>query len=303
MKLGLVLEGGANRGNFSVGAMDVLMENEVWADYVIGASAGIANGVSYVTRQHGRGLKIATDYMPTRRYSGWHHLLNPFNRSLYNIKFVFDELPNRELPFDYEAYARFTGGVKAVVTNMRTGEAEYLECPRDDTKCQTVLASCALPFMFEPVKIGTETYMDGGISDPIPAQHALDDGCDKIIVITTRERSYVKQPEKAVDAAAKIYNRRYPEFARALRERTDVYNACRERVFALEKQGKAFVIEPESTAGFSRTEKDKDKIYALYMHGKNVANSRMDALKRWLCDGESFILKDLTAESAAENES
>ena len=282
MKLGLALEGGANRGNFSVGAMDVLMENEIWADYVIGASAGIANGVSYVTRQHGRGLKIATDYMPTAKYSGWHHLINPFNRSLYNIPYVFDALPNRLLPFDYEAYARFTGGVKAVVTNMRTGEAEYLECPRDDTKCRVVLASCSMPMMFPPVEIDGEKYLDGGVSDPIPAQHALDDGCDRVLVITTRERSYHKEEEKLLAVIAKRYRRQYPEFARALEQRAQCYNESRAHLFELEKQGRAFVIEPDSTAGFSRTEKDKDKIYALYRHGRDVTERRMQDLRAWM---------------------
>lgn len=282
MKLGLVLEGGANRGNFSVGAMDVLMEQEIWADYVIGTSAGIANGVSYVSRQHGRGLKIATDHMPTKKYSGWHHLLNPKNRSLYNLQYVFNDLPNKLLPFDYEAYARFTGGVKAVTTNMRTGRPEYLECPRDDRECRYVMASCALPMLFPPVEIGGEQYMDGGITDPIPAQHALDDGCDKIIVITTRERAYVKEPEKALDFVAKRYRKKYPQFAKALERRTECYNAGRAHLFALEKAGKAFIIEPESTKGFSRTEKDAQKILQLYMHGKDVANARMPELRRWL---------------------
>lgn len=284
MKLGLVLEGGANRGNFSVGAMDVLMEQEVWADYVIGTSAGIANGVSYVSRQYGRGLKIATDHMPTKRYSGWRHLLNPRNRSLYNLQYVFNDLPNKLLPFDYEAYARFAGGVKAVTTNMRTGLPEYLECPRDDTECRYVMASCALPFLFPPVEIDGNLYMDGGISDPIPAQHALDDGCDKVIVITTRERDYVKGPEKALDIAAKSYRGQYPKFAEALTKRTECYNACRAHLFELEKVGRAFIIEPEDTKGFSRTEKDREKIYQLYMHGKDVANGRMPELRRWLAE-------------------
>ena len=286
MKLGLALEGGANRGNFSVGAMDVLMEHEIWADYVIGTSAGIANGVSYVTRQHGRGLKIATEYMPTKKYSGWQHLLNPFNRSLYNISYVFDAIPNRLLPFDYEAYERYTGGVKAVVTIMRTGEAEYLECPRDDTKCIVVRASCSMPMMFPPVEIGGEMYLDGGVSDPIPAQHALDDGCDRVIVITTRERTYRKEEEKLLGVMAKRYRRKYPEFARALERRTECYNASRAHLFELEKQGMAFIIEPDSTAGFGRTEKDAAKIYALYCHGREVAERRMDELKQWLVKGE-----------------
>lgn len=286
MKLGLVLEGGANRGNFSVGAMDVLMEQQIWADYVIGTSAGIANGVSYVSRQHGRGLKIATDYMPTKRYSGLQHLFNPFNRSLYNLSYVFDDLPNKYLPFDYDAYAAFKGSVKAAATNMRTGRAEYLECPRDDRECRYVMASCAMPLLFPPVEIGGQKYMDGGISDPIPAQQALEDGCDKIIVITTRERGYVKHSEKAVAMAARVYRRRYPEFAAALQRRTECYNESRAHLFELEAQGKAFLIEPVSTQGFARTEKDPEKILALYMHGREVALERIKALRQWIAADE-----------------
>ena len=283
MKLGLVLEGGANRGNFSVGALDVLMENEVWCDYLIGASAGIANGVSYVSRQKGRGLAIALDHMPTPQYSGWKHLLNPKNRSLYNIHYVFEELPEKYLPYDYEAFQRFPGSVKAAVTNLRTGKAEYLECPRNDRRNRTLVASCALPFFFQPVEIGGELYMDGGIADPIPAQQALDDGCDRAIVITTRERAYVKGEEKALALAAWRY-RAYPEFARALRMRTEAYNACRQHLFDLERQGRVFIIEPEDTRGFSRMEKDRDKIRALYDQGVQVAARRMPELKKWLAE-------------------
>lgn len=284
MKLGLVLEGGANRGNFSVGAMDVLMEQEIWADYVIGTSAGIANGVSYVSRQHGRGLAIATDHVPKKEYSGWHHLFNPKNRSLYNLQYVFNDLPNKLLPFDYEAYARFPGSVKAATTNMRTGKAEYLECPRDDRECRYVMASCAMPMLFPPVEINGEKYLDGGVSDPIPAQRALDDGCDKIIVITTRERGYVKRHEKALNLIARHFRRKYPEFAAALMRRTECYNESRAHLFELEKAGKAFIIEPESTEGFGRTEKDAQKILQLYMHGKDVTNARMPELRQWMAE-------------------
>ena len=283
MKLGLVLEGGANRGNFSVGALDVLMESEIWADYVIGASAGIANAMSYVSRQKGRGLSIALDYMPRPEYSGWKHLLNPKNRSLYNIQYVFEDLPERYLPYDYAAFAQFPGNVKAVVTNLRTGQPEYLECPRDDHKNRALVASCALPFLFQPVEIDGNLYMDGGITDPIPVQRALDDGCDRAVVITTRERAYVKGEEKALDLAARRY-RKYPGFAEALHCRGQRYNACRQRLFELERQGRALSIEPDDTRGFSRTEKDRDKIYALYQQGVHVAKRRLSQLKSWLAE-------------------
>ena len=99
MKSGIVLEGGASRSYFTVGALDALTDLGIKTDYLIGTSAGVANGISYVSGQRGRGLKIGLSYLPDKRYMGLKHLLNPKNRSLYNLKFVFDELPNKYLPF------------------------------------------------------------------------------------------------------------------------------------------------------------------------------------------------------------
>ena len=165
MKLGLVLEGGASRTYFSVGAMDALMEENIFADYVIGASAGIANGVSYVSRQKERSLEIGMKYFPDKRYMGPRHLLNRSNKSYYNIQFVFDDMPNVHLPFDYDTYQKYSKNVYAAVTNLNTGKTEYLNIPGDDKSWAVLIATCALPILFQPVKIGNNLYMDGGITD------------------------------------------------------------------------------------------------------------------------------------------
>ena len=115
MKLGLVLEGGASRTYFSCGVMDKLMQEEIWADYLIGASAGIANGISYASRQFGRNIELGTTYLHDKRYMGVRHWLNPHNRSYYNLRFVFGEVPEKWLPFDYDAFAAYPGEVIAVV--------------------------------------------------------------------------------------------------------------------------------------------------------------------------------------------
>lgn len=264
MKSGLVLEGGASRGYFTVGALDALIDIGFKADYLVGTSAGIANGISYVSNQRGRGLKIGLKYLNDKRYMGMRHLLNPKKRSYYNVGFVFDEIPNKLMRFDKEAYDNSGCRVVAALTNIKTGKCEYHDVTSEDSTWKTVVASCALPLMFQPVEINGQLYMDGGITDSIPFQKAIDEGCEKIVVIITRERSYIKDVEPAISISKFLY-RKYPRFKEALENRTDMYNEAHHRLLELEKEGKIILIAPEvDTSKWERTEKRPEKIQEMY---------------------------------------
>jgi len=261
---GLVLEGGASRGYFTVGALDALIDIGYKADYLIGTSAGIANGISYVSGQRGRGLRIGLEYLGDKRYMGMRHLLNPQKRSFYNVDFVFDELPNKLLPFDSEAFDKSGCRVIAALTNLRTGKCEYHDITSEDRKWKKVVASCALPLLFQPVEIGGELYMDGGITDSIPFGKALEDGCERPVVIITRERSYIKKPEAALNVSGFLY-RKYPEFRKALECRTEMYNENHHKLLELEKEGKILLVAPEvDTSDWKRTEKRPAEIQKMY---------------------------------------
>ena len=278
MKKALVLEGGASRGYFSVGIMDVFMEQGIRLNYVIGASAGIANGVSYVSGQIGRGYRIGTEFMQDKRYMGLRHLINPKKRSYYNVDFVFDELPNKLLPFDKEAYDNSGCRVVAALTNLETGKCEYHDVTSDDRKWKKVVASCALPIMFQPVEIGGQLYMDGGITDAIPFQRAIDEGCEKIIVIITRERSYIKDLEPAIGISRFLY-RKYPNFKKALGNRTEMYNQAHQRLLELEKEGRIILIAPEEdTSLWRRTEKRPAEIQKMYDTGYKTVMKYKDKI-------------------------
>ncbi len=225
MKLGIVMEGGASRTAFSCGVTDCFLEENLLPDYFVGVSAGIAFGVSYLAGQKGRNRKIIEQYLPDKRYMGLKYLFDRKMKSFYNIPFVFGEVPNTLLPFDYEAFAAYPGEVEAVVTNIRTGQAEYLAVPRDDKEFGVIVASCALPVLFQPVLVGRNYYLDGGVADSVPYQRAFEKGCDKVIVILTRPRGYVKKTEKSVGAAARLY-RRFPRLVKSLKNRADSYNRC-----------------------------------------------------------------------------
>ena len=150
----MVFEGGASRTAFSCGVMDAFLEEELMPDYFIGVSAGIAFGVSYLSKQKGRNLKLLEEYMADKRYMGLKYLFDRKKKSYYNIGFVFDEVPNKLLPFDYETFAGYKGVVEACVTNIHTGKAEYLKVPQSVEMKDTLVASCSLPILFQPVKIG-----------------------------------------------------------------------------------------------------------------------------------------------------
>ena len=279
MKLGITMEGGASRTLFSCGVTDAFLEEDIMPDYLVGVSAGIAYGVSYLSRQKGRNLAIAQKYMKDKRFMGMRHLLR--DKSFYNIPFVFGEVPNKLETFDYEAFAAFPGEVEACVTNIHTGQAEYLQVPRGEEMYDVLVASCALPILFQPVKVGRRYYLDGGLSDSIPYEHAIEMGCSKNIVVLTRERGYVKKPGRAGNISQKLY-KKYPNIAEDLKTRPERYNACIQELMEKEQSGEIFVIAPETTHGVGKTEANPEKLTTLYEEGYQQAKKQMEDLKRYL---------------------
>lgn len=285
MKTGIVLEGGALRTIFSAGVCDAFLDAGLMPDYVVGVSAGSAYGVSYISRQKWRNLAIACRYANDRRYMGMGNLLNPKNRAYFGLKFSYETIPNELIPFDYETFAAYPGTVEAVVTNLNTGRADYLPVPRRDDHFTVLQATCAMPLLFPIFHIGGQPYLDGGCADPIPYQRAFDQGCDRVVVVLTRERSYVRRPER-VEGVIDRYYRKYPCFIETMRRRADHYNQCRERLFQLEREGRVMVIAPESTAGFSRVEKNLEKIRSLWQDGYFDGRRAASAVGKFWAAGE-----------------
>ena len=281
MKTGIVLEGGAIRTIFSSGVCDALLTGDIMTDYVIGVSAGIAYGVSYVSRQPRRNLDIMVNYINDKRYMGMGNLLRRDNRAYFGLEFVYSTIPNQLVPFDYDTFAAYPGEVEAVVTNLDTGAAEYFPLDRRDDKFKLLQATCALPFLFPVFHIQGRPCMDGGAADAIPYERAFAKGCDRVIVVLTREREYVRRPEKLQPLIDLAY-RKYPKFCDTMRRRADAYNEARQKPFRLERGGRALVFCPTSTGGFHRTERDVDKIKALWKDGWDQGLARLDEAEAFL---------------------
>lgn len=281
MKTGLVLEGGALRAIFSSGVCDALLDGDIMTDYVIGVSAGIAYGVSYVSKQPRRNLEVVTRYAPDKRYMGMNNLVDKENRSYFGLKFAYDTIPNELIPFDYDTFAAYPGQVEAVVTNLNTGKADYLPVPRRDKKSLLLQATCAMPLLFPIYKIGGQPYLDGGAADSIPWKRALERGCDRVMVVLTRPRAYRRKPDQMIRLIRKQY-KQYPAFVKAMETRAQRYNRDREELFEMEKEGKLLVIAPQSTLGVGRIERDTEKLRLLWAEGYQMTVDRMDEIRDYL---------------------
>ena len=285
MKTVLVLEGGAFRTIFSSGVCDAFLDGGLpLPDYTLGVSAGITYGVSYLSRQSRRNLRVLTRFASDRRYMGMGNYLRRGNRSYFGLRFSYETIPNQLDPFDYDAFEAYPGRAEAVVTNLATGLAEYLPVPRRDEHNLLLQATCAIPLMFPVIHLNGQPYLDGGCADPIPWKHAFDMGCDRVVVILTRERDYRKEPDRTIRVLSRAF-RKYPAFLETMRRRAELYNASREELFALEKAGKVLVIAPEDTLGCSRTEKDMEVIRALWQIGYFAGRRSADEVRAFWTAG------------------
>ncbi len=267
MKTALVLEGGALRTIFSAGVCDALLDaNLPLPDYTVGVSAGAAYGVSYLSRQSRRNLRLITSYVRDPRYMAWRNWVNPHNRSYFGLEFAYETIPNQLVPFDYDTFEAYPGTVEAVVTNLDTGLAEYLPVPRRDDHNLLLQATCAIPLMFPIYHLEGRPYLDGGCADAIPWRRAFEAGCDRVLVVLTRERDFHKGSDKSLRVLERTF-RQYPRFLAAMRTRAERYNQSRAELFALERAGKVRVIAPEDTLGCSRTEKNLDTLRTLWQQG------------------------------------
>ena len=281
MKTGLVLEGGASRTIFTCGILDCLLENDIYINYVAGTSAGISYGVSYLSKQLGRNHRITEQYYHDKRYMGVKNLLNRDNRSYYGLEFVFDEVPSRLIPYDFAEYKRSGENGFGVVTNIETGEPEYMRVTADDHKWNVLRASCALPILFQPIKINGSYYMDGGITDSIPFRYALNSGLDRVIVVLTRPRGYIKKPEKLAPIVKMLY-RKYPVLGKKLSQRHIMYNDQIKELEVLEKQGKALVLAPEKDYGIGRTENDPKILLPYEKEGHDYCERNIDRIREFI---------------------
>lgn len=263
MKTGLVLEGGAMRGMFTCGVLDRFMEEGIRFDGVIGASAGALFGVNFLSGQRGRGLRYNKTYNSDRKYMGIGVLLRTGN--YFDTDYAYGRVPRELDPFDDEAFMNDGTPFYAVVTNVKTGKAEYMRVESVLRQMDILRASGSMPFVSRTVTLNGSEYLDGGIADPIPFEAMRELGYDRLVAVLTRHEGYVKKPMAALPA--KLFYRKYPALTDAMARRHEVYAESLRRLKELEEAGEALAIRPPAEITISRTERDPDKLQSVYDTG------------------------------------
>lgn len=280
MKKGLILEGGAMRGMFTCGVMDVMMENGIEFDGAVGVSAGAAFGVNYKSGQIGRAIRYNTRFCADNRYGGMHSLLTTGN--IYNTEFCYHEVPLKHDLFDFEAYVRNPMEFYVVCTDVETGKAVYHNYEgEDDHGFDWIRASASMPVVSKMVEIEGHKYLDGALADSIPVRFFEREGYDRNVVILTRPKSYTMKSNEMMSLIRLKY-RNYPKLVRAIENRHRVYNETLAYISQMERAGKLFVIRPDSALPVSRVEKDPEKLKEAYEIGRRIGLERLEELKHYL---------------------
>lgn len=276
---GIIDVGGGLRGIFGAGVLDRFMELGISFDYCLGVSAGSANLITYLAKQIYRTKIFYTEYAVRPEYMSFQNLYK--KGSYVDLDYVYGALSNSdgENPLDFDTFLQYDGIYKAVATDAKTGEALYFDKDYFEKDNYNVLkASCCLPVACKPVKVRDYSCFDGGVADPVPVKKALEDGCDRIVLILTRPADEIRQAGSDA-TAAKLLGLQYPEAAKRLADRYIRYNEGVALAKELEAHRKALILAPDDISGLKTLTKDMNKIDGLYQQGYRIADKITDFLK------------------------
>ena len=279
IKAGLVVEGGGMRGVYSSGVLDFFIEKDLFFENNYGVSAGACHLCSYLAKQYKRAFRVNVDYLNDKRYFSVHSLLKTGN--LFGAEMLYDIIPNELDLFDYDTYNKNESNFYVVITDINTGKPEYVKIGDLKKDIIYVRASSSLPLLAQNVKINDKEYLDGGISDSIPIKKSIADGNKKNVVILTRDSTY-RKGKNSLMPIIKLKYKKYPNFVKSMADRYIVYNEILDFIKELEDNGDVFVIRPKKPVNIGRTEKNREKLEALYNDGYNDAKDCYEELLKYL---------------------
>lgn len=279
-KVAMVLEGGSFRCQFTAGVLDVFMENGVEVPACYGVSAGALSGLNYKSRQIGRANRVNLAFCNDSRYMGAKSFAT--SGSVVGYDFLLNDIQDRLDPFDNDAFEKNPMSLYAVATDVVFGTPAYLPVENAVLDVDALRATTSLPLMTQPVEMGDAIYLDGGVADSVPVEHALEDAdFDRAIVVLTQDRTYKKGPYEFLAAVHARYAA-YPYLLEALENRHERYNEQREHIWEYERQGRALVIAPPQPVEVGHIEHDPAKLLALYIQGRQEGKRRLDEVRAFI---------------------
>ena len=276
---GLILEGGGMRGVYTAGVLDAFLEENIEFSSIYGVSAGSCHACSYMSKQKGRAYRVNVDYLDDPKSCGVKSYLKTVN--VFGADMLYSQIPNVLDPFDYEEFEKYPGKFFAVLTNLETGEPEYIRVKDLKKQMWAVRASSSLPLVSKTLVVKGRHYLDGGIADSIPIRRSIEAGNEKNVVILTREDSYRKTPNELMPLMKLRYSHS-KAFLEKAENRHIRYNETLDFLKKEEEEGRTFVIRPSEKVNVGRVEKNKDKLEHLYNIGLEDGRKSMEAMKKYL---------------------
>lgn len=267
---------------YSAGILDRFLDEKIRFSYVIGVSAGAANGASFVAGQRDRNRRFYTTHIGEKGYFGLRSFIK--TGDLFGLDYIYSDLTNTDGgdPLDYDRIMSSPTEYELVTTNARTGKAEYFsKQDLEKNNYQLIKASCCLPAACRPREYKGNFFYDGGLSDPIPAEHALAKGCDKVVVILSKPRDFVMQPQK-MRIFYHVACRNFPRTVSMIEGRHISYMDHFRKIFELEKEGKAFVFAPSRHLPMGTYRMNADQNQALYDLGVSDFENRAEELRLFM---------------------
>jgi predicted patatin/cPLA2 family phospholipase len=276
-KRGLVLEGGAMRGLWTAGVIDVMMEHDIWPDGLIGVSAGAAFGCNYKSRQVGRAIRYNTKYARDSRYSGLKSWLTSGN--YYNAEFGYHTMPKELDVFDDDAFNKNPMAFYVVCTDVLTGNPVYqLLSEATEETYDWIRASASMPLASKVVELQGRKLLDGGVADSIPLEYFESIGYRRNVVILTQPAGYQKEHNKLM-ALMRLSLRHYPKMIEAMDKRHLMYNRQLQYVAQAEQEGRCLVIRPEGKIPIGHISHDASQMRLVYEQGRRVGEKYLDRIK------------------------
>lgn len=255
------------------------MEKDLYFNYVIGVSAGACNAASYISRQQRRNEKVIIGFVKDWRYMSLRNLI--LGKSYFGMDFIFDEIPNKHVSFDFETFYKSPGVFLVGATDCRSGKPIYLNKDDLGEQFQALRASASLPMISPIVNYRGYELLDGGLSDSIPIRKSIQDGNTKNVIVLTRNKGYRKRPGK-FNVLLKLNYRNYPLLIETMLNRYKNYNKTLDYIEELESEGKAIVIRPTKELEVGRLEKDPQKLRKLLDQGYEDTKSSYERIMEFV---------------------
>ena len=280
MSVGIVLEGGAMRGMFTAGVLDVLMEHDITFDGAVGVSAGAVFGCNLKSKQIGRAIRYNKRFAKDRRYCSLWSLL--FTGDMFGAEFCYEKIPFHYDVFDLKTYRENPMPLYAVMTDVDTGRAVYKNLKEGSGIDMLYFrASASMPIASRPVEVLGHRYLDGGMSDSIPLRFMQKKGYEKNVVVLTQPEGFVKKPARDMRVIAALL-RKYPAMVKAMARRHIMYNKELELVKKCSLEGSAFVIQPPESLHINHTEHDPNELQRVYDIGRSTMEAQLKELRSFI---------------------